>query len=138
MAEGFLFQRETLEREGRNHGVACSNHALPTRDLNMKKSLILILFISFIFISGISSCQKEQSNFTEICINECMKQKNQINLSSQCILDPIPNSDYVCDIAHSPRQAADNLPENQCNAWHNKTAEHFIEVTPDCEFIRAM
>lgn len=54
-----------------------------------------------------------------------------------CLLDPMSDSDWVCDIAHDPRENVDNLRENQCNAWHNKTASHFIEFTPDCNFIKA-
>ena len=43
--------------------------------------------------------------------------------------------DWVCDVAHSPRQAVDDLPENQCPAYGDK-ASHFVEVDPDCNFIR--
>jgi hypothetical protein len=46
--------------------------------------------------------------------------------------------DWVCDVAHEPRQPVDNLRENQCDAWHAGTATHFIEVTPECEFIKAI
>jgi len=56
--------------------------------------------------------------------------------SGPCLLDPEPqNSDYVCDVAHSPREAVDNEPANQCSSY-GKTAHHFVEVAPDCSFIR--
>jgi hypothetical protein len=46
--------------------------------------------------------------------------------------------DWVCDVAHSPREPVDNLPENQCQAFRNDEAHHFVEVSPQCEFIKAM
>ena len=42
----------------------------------------------------------------------------------------------VCDVAHSPREAVDDLPENQCADFREGRAHHFVEVTPDCRFIR--
>jgi hypothetical protein len=44
---------------------------------------------------------------------------------------------WVCDVAHSPRSGMDNLPENQCPEF-GVTATHFVEVTPQCQFIRAV
>jgi hypothetical protein len=44
-------------------------------------------------------------------------------------------SDWVCDVAHSPRQAVDNLPENQCQAFRNGEAHHFVEVDSSCNLI---
>ena len=47
-------------------------------------------------------------------------------------------ADWVCDVAHSPRQDVDNLPENQCQAFRNSQAHHFVEVDSSCNFIRAV
>lgn len=41
---------------------------------------------------------------------------------------------WVCDVAHSPRQAVDNLEENQCPEF-GVSAEHFVEFGPECGFI---
>ncbi|MFB6217176.1 MAG: hypothetical protein ABEJ72_09500 [Candidatus Aenigmatarchaeota archaeon] len=72
------------------------------------------------------------------CIEACEKAlQNGRNLSrGPCLLDPVENSNWVCDVAHDPRKPVDNQRENQCDAWHNGTADRFIEVTPDCDFIR--
>ncbi len=43
---------------------------------------------------------------------------------------------WVCDIAHNPRQEIDNLGENQCADYREGGAEHFVEVDPECNFIR--
>ncbi len=46
-------------------------------------------------------------------------------------------SDWVCDIAHNPREPEDNQPGNQCPEF-GVTATHFVEFTPDCGFIRVV
>lgn len=43
---------------------------------------------------------------------------------------------WVRDVAHSPRQPVDEAPGNRC-AGYLKTAFHFVEVAPNCTFIRA-
>lgn len=40
--------------------------------------------------------------------------------------DLIP--DWVADIAHNPRQSVDDLPENQCSAFREGKAHHFVEL----------
>jgi hypothetical protein len=35
---------------------------------------------------------------------------------------------WVVDVAHDPRQPIDNQPENQCSAFRQGKAEHFIEL----------
>jgi hypothetical protein len=45
--------------------------------------------------------------------------------------------DWVCDVAHWPREEVDNLPENQCPDY-GVSASHFVEVSPECGFIRAV
>ncbi len=45
---------------------------------------------------------------------------------------------WVCDVAHSPREDVDNLPENQCREFGEGKANHFVEVNPNCEFIKAV
>ena len=47
-------------------------------------------------------------------------------------------NDWVCDVAHSPRQAVDNDPANQCMEFRKGMAHHFVEVDPDCNFIKAV
>lgn len=45
--------------------------------------------------------------------------------------------DWVGDIAHNPRTAADDLPENQCSAYRAGTAHHFVELDQAGNLIRA-
>ncbi len=37
-------------------------------------------------------------------------------------------SGWVLDLAHSPREVLDDLPENQCKAYLEGSAKHFIEM----------
>mgnify|MGYP005852387855 CR=1 FL=1 len=45
--------------------------------------------------------------------------------------------DWAVDIAHSPRQAVDNLPQNRCRSWREGRVHHFVELDPDGNLIRA-
>lgn len=47
----------------------------------------------------------------------------------------MPN--WVLDIAHSPRQPIDDLPQNQCPAYLEGRAKHFVELDLDGNLIRA-
>ena len=44
--------------------------------------------------------------------------------------------DWVCDVAHSPRIEVDNNPVNQCPAFKQKKAHHFVEVDEECKLIK--
>ena len=44
--------------------------------------------------------------------------------------------DWVADIAHDPRQAVDDLPENQCSAHREGQAHHFVELDEQGNVIR--
>lgn len=44
---------------------------------------------------------------------------------------------WVADIVHSPRLPIDDLPENQCSAYLEGRAKHFVELDVDGNLIRA-
>lgn len=44
---------------------------------------------------------------------------------------------WVADVAHDPRQDVDDEPENQCAAYREGEADHFVELDPEGEFIRS-
>jgi hypothetical protein len=80
-------------------------------------------------------------NVKALCVEACNRALAAgTDLSAgPCLLDPMAEfTDWVCDVAHDPREPVDDLRENQCDAWHAGQARHFIEVTPDCRFIRAV
>jgi len=45
--------------------------------------------------------------------------------------------DWCVDVAHSPRQPADDAPQNQCQSWVNGRVHHFVELDPEGNLIRA-
>lgn len=45
--------------------------------------------------------------------------------------------DWVADVAHSPREAVDDKAENQCSAYRNGTAHHYVELDPNGQLIAA-
>jgi hypothetical protein len=103
----------------------------------MKKNILLLALIGIIFLAGCITNKSEEAKTA--CIREC-----QLALSAgrnltdgPCLSNEIIK-DWVCDVAHSPRiPEIDNKPENQCTAWQ-VTAHHFVEVDPNCNFIRSV
>lgn len=47
-------------------------------------------------------------------------------------------TDWVADVAHNPRESIDDDPKNQCSAYLEGKAHHFVELDPDGRLIRAM
>ena len=47
-----------------------------------------------------------------------------------------PEDQWVVDIVHAPRLDIDNLPANQCAAYRNGEAKHFIELDLDGKLIK--
>ena len=104
------------------------------------KSLMALAALAAL-LCGCASQERppEAAGVSGICISECQRQllSNRDLSSGPCLLDPVPeNADWVCDVAHSPREAADELPENQCGSFRKGEARHFVEVSPDCRLIR--
>lgn len=105
----------------------------------MKKFFSLLFLFLIIFLAGCAQSSEEE-RARLICINECKKslEEGKDLSNGPCLLNPIkeiPN--WVCDVAHNPREFIDNLEENQCSAYREGKANHFIEVDPSCNFIRA-
>jgi hypothetical protein len=75
----------------------------------------------------------EQQN----AINCSLQLLNSFNgtLDSQC-LGTCGN--YAVDIVHIPRSSADNLAENQCQAYVNKSLSHFIELDKEGNVIQVV
>jgi hypothetical protein len=132
----------------------------------MKEIAIMLTFlIMAVFVSGCVLQKDEETNNTEIsdiseenenstgnftqslalveCGNLCKDAIAQgLNISSgPCLSDNNKNwtvNEWVCDIAHSPRQPVDDLIENQCAAYINSEAHHFVEVGTNCTLIRTL
>ncbi len=75
------------------------------------------------------------------CVYLCAKayEERRDLRNGPCLSELYPQywnfTDWVCDVAHWPRQDIDNTPSYMCSSF-GKTAHNFIEVNPDCEPIR--
>jgi len=113
----------------------------------MIRALILLAVIEVVIVSGCTSTppladfssDKELAKNT--CIGICQTISSDLTNRSPCLSDNNPDwniTDWVCDVAHDPRLPVDNLPENQCSEFRQGKAHHFVEVDPDCRFIRTV
>ena len=130
----------------------------------MKKIVLVFLLFTLIFL--VSACGKKNASQntdspslvdiatgeTDIKIKEkatrdlAIAQARDIFRSAQlegtdlskgpCLAEKLIE-DWVFDIAHNPRQAIDNKPENQCVSYRSGRAHHFVEFDPQGNLIRA-
>lgn len=56
-------------------------------------------------------------------------------INGPCLAEEII-PDWSCDIAHSPRQAVDDDPANQCASFRQGLTHHFVEVDGNCNRIK--
>lgn len=114
----------------------------------MPKNLIIILALMVILITAyltlVANAGLPKVSRTEVdtAINQAKhlyrleKANNRDFSSGPCLSDALlPN--WVVDIAHSPRLPIDDLPENQCLAYREGRAKHFVELDPAGNLIRA-
>lgn len=103
----------------------------------MKKIILLLILVGIVFLAGCIGDKSEEAK--NACIKECQSALSTgRDLSDGPCLSNKIIEDWVCDVAHSPRiPEIDNKPENQCSAWQ-VTAHHFVEVDPNCNFIRSV
>jgi hypothetical protein len=58
--------------------------------------------------------------------------------SGPCLSESLPGiSDWAVDIAHDPRRPVDDQPGNQCRSVRAGDTDHFVELAPDGQLIRA-
>jgi hypothetical protein len=97
----------------------------------MKKVLLFLIMA----LLGCTSSQGNQEA-ADACVAMCESAlENGTDLSQGPCLSNEIATDWVCDVAHSPRQEVDNNQENQCPWFREGKANHFVEVNPSCEVI---
>jgi hypothetical protein len=92
----------------------------------------LILLLAVVLVLGCTQEKGVTELAEEKCISLC-KQTTDLS-KGPCLSNEIA-PDWVCDVAHYPRQAVDNLPANQCEGFRNGSAHHFVEVDTSCNTI---
>lgn len=120
----------------------------------MNKAIMAFSIIFLIFAAGCTGKNADTDSSPEpapvqydaqaqAIISKCEKLCQQnINegkglTAGPCLSNEI-EKDWVCDVAHSPRQEIDNLPENQCLMYRGGAARHFVEADENCNVIRAV
>ncbi len=107
-------------------------------------SLLSLVFAGCAFLSNEPSPAEKMAKLTgdarmaaDNCVQLCRQSREQgKNLADgPCLSDKVAE-DWVCDVAHSPRAEVDGYKANQCFEY-GKTANHFVEVSENCEFITA-
>ncbi len=114
-----------------------------------------LIFVSFIYLSAVPKSVIAPSKNSE-STNTAKSQppnfkgnedafKNALNLYIQKKQEGVDMTngpclgkvaeDWVLDIAHKPREAVDNKPENQCPDYLSGKVKHFIEFDPSGKLI---
>jgi len=118
-----------------------------------RKMPVYILVLAAIFVAAVSFYKAEKQSASENSGNESDSETEQAIEKAQeiyaekkaegndfssgpCIAEDLM-PDWVADIAHNPRQAIDNLSENQYQNFREGRVHHFVELDPDGNFIRA-
>jgi hypothetical protein len=105
--------------------------------------LLILLLVSFsLCTQSTQSNQDDKQQAVFSCLKECKDNPQNLDYKNgPCLSDDNPNwniSDWVCDVAHSPRKAVDDLAENQCSAFREGKAHHFVEVDINCNLIKVI
>lgn len=102
--------------------------------------VILTAFFTMVFNWGsIKPVPKPQS---ETAINQAknlydQRKKAGEDFSSGPCLSNALLPGWVLDLVHSPREKIDDSPENQCPAYLEGGAEHFVELDLEGNLVRA-
>ena len=114
-------------------------------------AILALTLILFALLLGCTTSTNTQSNdssnitstpldsettMVAACKLKCEAEKNVTDFNNGPCLGVVADN-WVCDIAHNPRESIDNNTDNQCSDYLTGKITHFIELTPNCEFIRA-
>lgn len=117
--------------------------------MSMPKIALLFIALTTIVITAVTTLifnanlQKEPpKSQIDTAVNQAKflyrqrKEEGQDFSSGPCLSNALMPG-WVVDIAHSPRLPADDLPQNQCPAYREGRADHFVELDPEGNLIRA-
>jgi len=106
--------------------------------------LIIVVALYFIFFrtGQIPVIEEKEVQITQeelvIMAQDLFKEKQAEGMdmtNGPCLTNQLVPG-WVVDVAHSPRQEVDNQPENQCSAFREGTAQHFIELDTEGNLIK--
>lgn len=105
-------------------------------------SIILLITLVILWLNtekkqyqpGISVESDRAVNQAQLLYRET--KKLGVDLSKGPCLSNALMPGWVVDIVHSPRQPIDDLAENQCQAYINDPAKHFVELDLNGNVVR--
>ena len=103
----------------------------------MKSAILRLALLLTVRASGYTQPGEDEDlvRARTACVLFCKLEAQRADLSAGPCLNNKVAEGWVCDVAHSPRTAQDEDPTNQCPSF-GLEAKHFVEVDPDCEYIR--
>ena len=105
-------------------------------------ALVIMFVITMIFVATFLASMANKTGASvavKRCIQLCREAKAKgMDLSHGPCLSNNVAPGWVCDVAHWPRLPIDNEPQNQCSAFREGAATHFVEVDENCHIIRVV
>ena len=104
--------------------------------------IVIILVAYFTLVANFGIPKTPLKNEVATAINQAKhlynleKQAGRDFSSGPCLSNALLPG-WVLDIAHNPRQPIDDLAENQCMAYREGRALHFVELDVNGNLIRA-
>ncbi len=96
---------------------------------------LLVVAITIILLTACKPLAMGEQAAIDRCVALCERAvKGDIVLDSQCLGNL--NSVWVCDVSHQPNEPQDNYQENRCKDYADATHKRFVEVYPNCTFLR--
>jgi hypothetical protein len=110
--------------------------------------LVHPLFIAAFLVLGLAACGSSGSQVSQSdrdkAVDEAQVAYREFIATGAplepgpCVSESLPGlPDWVVDIAHTPRQAVDDDPSNQCQRYRSGQAHHFVELDEHGQLIRA-
>lgn len=105
-------------------------------------SLTVVLITAFLTLTFSRNLETVSKDELIVAVNQAKYFYNQKKLRGEdmslgpCLSNALMPG-WVVDIVHNPRQSMDDLLENQCSAYLEGRAKHFIELDIDGNFVRA-
>lgn len=102
--------------------------------------ILLTAYLTLVFNFGSSEMIPKKE--LETAINQAKYFYNQKKMRGEdfsngpCLSNALMPG-WVVDIVHEPRKAIDDRLENQCSAYSEGSAKHFVELDIDGNFVRA-
>jgi hypothetical protein len=116
--------------------VAATTRASRSASGSRRRSSRTALLLAAVALAG---CGGKEADAETIGLAKQAYQKAKaagIDMSPGPCLGVI-KEDWVADVAHDPRQDVDDDPANQCEAYRNGDAHHFVELDPSGKYIRS-